>query len=168
MRVDVSAIARFAPPWVKNATWHIDGFSTVVEFETDSDSGFHDFKDGSHVVLDILAPKTDGTAYAPPGTAKPAITKMEAAAPAAKTAAVTPPAAKPVWAPAPRKHRPSLQTAQQLADKNKPKEQPPAKPEAKPDAKPETKTADGRAARRAGAGRTGRAGHSGGRRQAHP
>ena len=52
-------IARFAPPWVKNAAWHIDGNATVVEFETDSDSGFHDFKDGTNVVLDILAPKTD-------------------------------------------------------------------------------------------------------------
>ncbi len=141
IRVDVSAVARFAPPWVKNATWHSDGFSTVVEFETDSDSGFHDFKDGSHVVLDILAPKTDGTAYAPPGTTKPAITKMEAAAPAAKTAAVTPPAAKPVVGASTAQAQAILQTAQQLADKNKPKEQPPAKPEAKPDAKPETKTA---------------------------
>jgi hypothetical protein len=78
-RADVSALARFAPPWVKNASWRIEGGSTVVEFEIDSDSGYHDFKDGSHVVLDILAPKTDGSAYAPPGIAKPAITKLDAA-----------------------------------------------------------------------------------------
>jgi hypothetical protein len=78
-RADVSAIARFAPPWVKNASWRIEGTTTVVEFDTDSDSGFHDFKNGSHVVLDILAPKTDSTAYTPPGTAKPSITKMEMA-----------------------------------------------------------------------------------------
>jgi len=76
-RVDVSALARFSPPWVKNASWRIDGASTVVEFETDSDSGYHDFKDGHHIVLDILAPKTDGSAYAPPGTAKPSITKFD-------------------------------------------------------------------------------------------
>ncbi len=75
-RADVSVIARFAPPWVKNAAWRIDGNSTIVEFDTDSDSGFHDFKDGTHVVLDVLAPKTDGTAYAPPGIAKPTVTKM--------------------------------------------------------------------------------------------
>ena len=75
-RTDVSAIARFAPPWVKNASWRIDGQSTIVEFETDSDSGYHDFKDGTHVVLDILAPKTDGASYTPPGVAKPAITAM--------------------------------------------------------------------------------------------
>jgi len=79
-RADVSALARFAPPWVKNAAWRIDGNAMIVEFETDSDSGYHDFKDGTHVVLDILAPKTDGAAYVPPGGAKPAITAMTTAA----------------------------------------------------------------------------------------
>jgi hypothetical protein len=79
-KADVSIIARMPPPWVKNAAWRIDGNSTIVEFETDSDSGYHDFKDGTHVVLDILAPKTDGAAYAPPGSAKPSITKMDAKA----------------------------------------------------------------------------------------
>jgi hypothetical protein len=44
--------------------WRLDGASTVVEFETDSDSGYHDFKDGTHVAIDILAPKTDAAAYA--------------------------------------------------------------------------------------------------------
>ena len=78
-RADVSAIARFAPPWVKNAAWRIEGQSTIVEFETDSDSGYHDFKDGTHVVLDVLAPKTDAASYAPPGIAKPSITAMTAA-----------------------------------------------------------------------------------------
>ncbi len=68
---DLSAIARFQPPWVKNAAWHLEGSDTVVEFETDADSGYHDFKDGTKIVLDILAPKTDASAYAPPGTAKP-------------------------------------------------------------------------------------------------
>ena len=86
VRADVSVIARFAPPWVKNAAWRIDGNSTVFEFDTDSDSGYHDFKDGTHVVLDILAPKTDGNAYAPPGTAKPAITKIDPNAAPAKVA----------------------------------------------------------------------------------
>jgi hypothetical protein len=99
-RADVSVIARFAPPWVKNAAWRIDGSSTIVEFETDSDSGFHDFKDGTHVVLDVLAPKTDSAAYAPPGIAKPTVTKMTAASLSpAKTdtakPATTPPAAPP-------------------------------------------------------------------------
>ena len=87
IRVDVSALSKFAPPWVKNASWKIEGNSTVVEFETDSDSGYHDFKDGTHVVLDILAPKTDGAVYAPPGTAKPAITKMDAVKAPPKTGA---------------------------------------------------------------------------------
>lgn len=79
VRLDVSTIARFSPPWVKNAAWHIDGATTVAEFETDADSGFHDFKDGTHVVLDILAPKTDTAAYAPPGSEKPQATAIKAA-----------------------------------------------------------------------------------------
>jgi hypothetical protein len=130
IRMDVSAIARFAPPWVKNAAWRIEGTSTIVEFETDSDSGYHDFKDGTHVVLDILAPKTDGTAYTPPGTAKPGITKMDAtiAAAAAKSGASNAQA------------QAIAQVAQQLDGKNKTA---PAKPEAT--AKPDAKAADAKA-----------------------
>ena len=86
-KADVSAIARFAPPWVKNVAGRLDGNNTIIEFETDSDSGFHDFKDGTHVVLDVLAPKTDADAYAPPGTAKVKPTPLAANAP--KTDAVT-------------------------------------------------------------------------------
>ncbi len=85
-RVDLSALARFQPPWVKNATWRLDGSNTVVEFETDSDSGYHDFKDGTHIVMDILAPKTDAAAYVPPGTAKPVVSKFD---PVAAKAGVT-------------------------------------------------------------------------------
>src|SRR5262249_50517611 len=53
-RPDLSIIARFPPPWVKNASWRLDGKGILVEFDTDSDSGYHDFRDGTHVVLDIL------------------------------------------------------------------------------------------------------------------
>jgi hypothetical protein len=121
IRVDVSAIARFAPPWVKNAAWRIDGQSTIIEFETDSDSGYHDFKDGTHVVLDILAPKTDGTAYTPPGSAKPAITRLDAAAqPAAAKSGASAAQAQAI-----------AQAAQQLDAKNKPVASAPAKPDAK-------------------------------------
>ncbi|HVU20153.1 MAG TPA: hypothetical protein VHE09_05430 [Rhizomicrobium sp.] len=65
---DFSALVRQAPPWVKNAAWHIDGKGILVEFETDQASGYHDFRDGNRVVLDVLAPKTDADAYAPPGS----------------------------------------------------------------------------------------------------
>ncbi|HWC61995.1 MAG TPA: hypothetical protein VG501_00125, partial [Rhizomicrobium sp.] len=77
-RPDLSAVARFAPPWVKNAAWRLEGGNTVVEFETDTDSGYHDFKDGTKIVLDILAPKTEAAAYAPPSqtAAKPAVTAI--------------------------------------------------------------------------------------------
>jgi hypothetical protein len=128
-RTDVSAIARFAPPWVKNASWRIDGQSTVVEFETDSDSGYHDFKDGTHVVLDILAPKTDGASYAPPGVAKPTVTAMT-------------PAAAPKSGASQAQAQAIAQASQQLA----------GKPAAKPAdtkqaaAKPDTKTADAKPA----------------------
>jgi hypothetical protein len=130
-RADVSALARFAPPWVKNASWRIDGQSTIFEFETDSDSGYHDFKDGSHVVLDILAPKTDGTAYVPPGTAKPVVTAMKTV-PAAPT-----PTAKPGVSVA--QAQAIAQVADKLAapaDKNKPKA------DVKADIKPDLKAAD--------------------------
>jgi hypothetical protein len=70
-RADFSALIRQAPPWVKNGAWRLDGNKgIVVEFETDGDSGFHDFRDGNRVVIDVLAPKTDADAYAPPGSAK--------------------------------------------------------------------------------------------------
>jgi hypothetical protein len=77
---DFTALLRQAPPWVKNAAWHIDGKAIVVEFETDQASGFHDFRDGPRVVIDVLAPKTDADAYAPPGGAKAKITPLTAKA----------------------------------------------------------------------------------------
>lgn len=73
---DFSAITREAPPWVKTAGWRIENKGTVIELETDAASGFHDFRDGTHVVVDVLAPKTDADAYNPPGDAKPPITKL--------------------------------------------------------------------------------------------
>ena len=113
-RADVSAIARFAPPWVKNASWRVEGQAMIVEFETDTDSGYHDFKDGTHVVLDILAPKTDSAAYAPPGIAKPSVTAM------ASASGVTPTQAQAI-----------VRASQQLAGANPADAKPAA---AKPDA----------------------------------
>jgi hypothetical protein len=129
-RIDVSALARFAPPWVKNASWRIDGASTVVEFETDTDSGYHDFKDGSHVAIDILAPKTDAAAYAPPGIAKPTITKPSGGASTAQAQAIAQTVAK--LAPPNDPHKAEAKPAEVKA---------PQKPEAKPETKvAETKT----------------------------
>jgi len=136
-RADVSAITRFAPPWVKNASWRIDGQSLIVEFETDSDSGYHDFKDGTHVVLDILAPKADAKAYAPPGTAKPGVTAMTTAA-----TPVPPPPGKTSVTNA--QTQVILQASAALA----PKKPEPPKPEAAKPADPkhpETKTTDAKA-----------------------
>ncbi|HEY4943974.1 MAG TPA: hypothetical protein VII56_21270 [Rhizomicrobium sp.] len=107
-RVDVSAIARFAPPWVKNASWRIDGKGTIVEFDTDAASGFHDFRTGSKIVVDVLAPKTDADSYHPPGTEKPVITAL-AGKPTNTQSALSEAQAAAIAA-----------TAQKLADANKP------------------------------------------------
>ncbi|HEY1837270.1 MAG TPA: hypothetical protein VGG36_06410 [Rhizomicrobium sp.] len=64
---DFDALTHVSPPWVKEAGWHVEGNDTVIEFQTDSDAGYHDFRDGTHVVVDVLAPKTDAAAYKPPG-----------------------------------------------------------------------------------------------------
>ncbi|MBL6939815.1 MAG: hypothetical protein ISS15_11455 [Alphaproteobacteria bacterium] len=111
-RMDVSSIARFAPPWVKNAAWRIDNRATVVEFDIDQSSGFHDFKSGTKVVLDILAPKADAAAYHPPGMATPSVTPLVAAAAAATPAKPNAVSGAQVAAIA--------ATALQLADANKP------------------------------------------------
>ena len=69
-RPDFGSLERIAPPWVKEAGWKIENGGLTIDFNTDTASGYHDFRDGSHVVLDILAPKTDAAAYNPPGDNK--------------------------------------------------------------------------------------------------
>jgi len=118
VRVDVSSLARFAPPWVRNAAWRIDNHATVVEFDIDQSSGFHDFRAGTKVVLDILAPKADAGAYHPPGMAKPTVTPLTPGAPA-KPAAISAAQAAAI-----------ADTAHQLADANKPVEAAPVPPPA--------------------------------------
>ena len=108
-RVDVSSIARFAPPWVKNASWRIDGKGTIVEFDTDAASGFHDFRTGTKIVLDVLAPKTDADSYHPPGTEKANITPLTPAKSGNAPSAVSSAQAAAIAA-----------TAQQLAANGKP------------------------------------------------
>jgi len=114
-RPDLSAIARFAPPWVKNASWRTEGSAIVVEFDTDSASGFHDFKDGKKIVIDVLAPHTDAAAYVPPGLDKPKVTALSAA----QTKAITEAADKLAGKPAGAAVNPEVKAAE-------------AKPEAKP------------------------------------
>jgi hypothetical protein len=116
VRPDLSAIERFAPPWVKNASWRLDGRGTVIEFDTDAASGYHDFRDGNRVVVDVLAPKTDAQAYHPPGTEKPIATPLATAA-TPLTAAVP---AKPGAAAVSQAQAAAIAgTAQKLADANK-------------------------------------------------
>jgi len=121
VRPDLSTIERFAPPWVKNASWRLDGRGTVIEFDTDSASGFHDFRDGNRIVVDVLAPKTDAEAYHPPGTAKPtptALTSTPTATPPVKTASAT--EVKPAAAVSSAQAAAIAATAQKLADTSKP------------------------------------------------
>jgi hypothetical protein len=85
-RPDFSAIQRQAPPWVKTAGWRIEKGATVVELATDIDSGFHDFCDGTHIVVDVLAPKSDADA----------VSKAQAEAIAATATKLNQPAGAPV------------------------------------------------------------------------
>ncbi len=97
---DFSALDRQAPPWVKSAGWHLAGATTVVDLAIDTASGYHDFRDGTHVVVDVLSPKTDADAYNPPGDAKPTVTSLQPG----KSAAATPAKpAQPVATGAPAK-----------------------------------------------------------------
>ncbi|MGH6871713.1 MAG: hypothetical protein ACREHE_09415 [Rhizomicrobium sp.] len=93
-RPDLDALARVSPPWVKNTGWRVENRRLVLEFETDADSGFHDFRDGSHIVLDILAPRTDAAAYKPPGIAHPVAVKLASATTTAQAKIVADVAAK--------------------------------------------------------------------------
>ncbi len=65
-RPDFSALQSRSSAWVKSAGWRLDGTATVVDFETDPDSAFHDFQDGAKIAIDVLAPRTDASAYVPP------------------------------------------------------------------------------------------------------
>jgi len=74
---DFSAFENVSPPWVKQAGWRVENRGTVVEFGTDSASSYHDFRDGSKIVLDILAPKADAASYAPPNDDGKAVARPE-------------------------------------------------------------------------------------------
>lgn len=137
-RFDLSILGKLPPAWVKNAAWRNDGGSTLVEITTDSDSGFHDFRDGPRIVLDILAPRTDAAAYAPPGQNKPTVTRMTAGASAAQVQAIADAAA----ALQPKKPETKPAEAARPADPHA-KPDPHTKPEPAATEKPaETKTAE--------------------------
>ncbi len=67
---DFAAFQQIAPPWVKETGWRVENRGLVIEFSADPGSRYHDFRDGSHVVLDVLSPKSDADAYKPPGLDK--------------------------------------------------------------------------------------------------
>jgi hypothetical protein len=64
-RPDFTALTTVAPPWVKETAWRVERNGTVVELKTDPASGTHDFRDGTKVVLDVLAPTADAAADTP-------------------------------------------------------------------------------------------------------
>ena len=71
---DFSALERIAPPWVKHGGWRVEGGATVIEFTTDSGSRTQITRDGTKLVLDVLAPTTDA---AKAGTAAPGISPAQ-------------------------------------------------------------------------------------------
>jgi hypothetical protein len=81
VKIDFSALDRQGPPWVKSGGWRLAGTSTIVELKIDAASGYHDFRDGTHVVIDVLVPRTDADAYNPPGMGRPTITAINGTAP---------------------------------------------------------------------------------------
>ena len=113
-----------------------------MEIATDSDSGYHDFRDGSHVVLDILAPKTDAAAYTPPsegGAVKPTVTKIEAGASASQAKTITDAAARLAKEPEAAKTEAKPADPKAASAKAETTKAADAKPEIKaPDAKDET------------------------------
>jgi hypothetical protein len=64
---DFSPLTRVAPPWVKAGDWHIEANRGIaVALTVDPGSRTHDFRDGAHVVLDVLSPTADANTYTPP------------------------------------------------------------------------------------------------------
>ena len=61
-RPDFAAFENVSPPWVKEAGWRVENKGTVIDFTVDPQSGYKDSRDGTHIVLDILAPKSDAQA----------------------------------------------------------------------------------------------------------
>ncbi len=105
-RPDFTAIENVAPPWVKEAGWRVENKGTVIDFTVDPQSGYKDSRDGSKILLDILAPKSDAQAAASPVAANkdakqdqaPANTAAQAKAiadAAAQLSGVKPDAASP-------------------------------------------------------------------------
>jgi tetratricopeptide (TPR) repeat protein len=74
MRPDFSGLENVSPPWVKEAGWRIENKGTVIEFGTDSQSDYRDSRDGTKIVLDILAPKGDA---APKGNQQPSVAQQD-------------------------------------------------------------------------------------------
>ena len=112
-RPDFAALENVSPPWVKEAGWRVENKGTVIDFTVDPQSGYKDSRDGSKILLDILAPKSDAQAAASPGPANkdskqdqaPNNTAAQAKAiadAAAQLGGAKPDAAKPVTPPAPQ------------------------------------------------------------------
>jgi tetratricopeptide (TPR) repeat protein len=93
---DFTAFNNIAPPWVKQNGWRVENRGLVVELTADPGSRYHDFRDGSHIVLDVLSPKSDADAYKPPGVDKGGVTlnAVGGATPAVKADANVADAAK--------------------------------------------------------------------------
>ncbi len=64
---DFSPLSRLAPPWVKAGDWHVEANRAIaVDIAIDPGSRTHDFRDGNHVVIDVLSPTADADSYTPP------------------------------------------------------------------------------------------------------
>ncbi len=79
---DFAALTHMAPPWVKETAWRAENGGTTVEFDTDIGSAQKNYRSGTKIVLDIMAPKSDASVIAPDKTAT-AVKQAQAIADAA-------------------------------------------------------------------------------------
>jgi tetratricopeptide (TPR) repeat protein len=125
---DFAPLTRIAPPWVKAGDWHIEGRGIAVTLAVDPGSRTHDFRDGTHVVIDVASPTADADTYTPPADngkkSKPVAlaalptTDVDAAKAGKHDDPITPAAAAPnAHAPAPNAHAPAAQAQTQQPPK---------------------------------------------------
>ncbi len=137
VRPDFSMLQERKPAWVKNAGWRIDGKDMLADFETEPESGFHDFRDGNKIIVDILAPSTDAASYA------------RSAAASAPVPIAPPPA--PQKSPSPNPPPAGSDAAAQLKTANTPAQlPPPALPAPSPETPAPVRAASAELAREGG------------------
>jgi hypothetical protein len=99
---DFAALTRVAPPWVKETAWRAENGGVTVEFDTDPGSAQKNYRSGTKIVLDIMAPKSDASAIAPADKTATAVKQAQAIADAATKLKSGDQSAQPAQTPVPQ------------------------------------------------------------------